>query len=220
MRLELTERLRCPVPHAPTPLIVVASETRDRDLVRGVAGCPVCRLEVPIREGHVRFDLAAAERDAPAAMPPVIPRDAPPDVERTIALLGLDTPEGAVPLTGIYASIAGPLAAATGVVAVVLSATPADAVAGASATAPVSAVTGALAALPFTDGTFRGAALDAALPMALVADAPRTVAVRGRLLAAVAVPPPAGLRELARDDREWVAAREAVPTVVGLTRRT
>ncbi len=102
----------------------------------------------------------------------------------------------------------------------VLSATPADAVAGASATAPVSAVTGALAALPFTDGTFRGAALDAALPMALVADAPRTVAVRGRLLAAVAVPPPAGLRELARDDREWVAAREAVPTVVGLTRRT
>lgn len=205
MRLELTERLRCPNAHVPTPLVVVAREKRDRDLREGYAGCPVCRLEARITAGHVQFEGVVS---APA----FAATGAAPELERVIALLGLSEPGGAVLLTGRYAALAESLAALTEASVVVMHAdTP-------PASDQVSAVLGALGAVPFTDGTFRGAALDDTTPAAIAADAVRTLALQGRVLAAAALTMPSGLKELARDDREWVAAREMTEAVVALRR--
>ena len=206
MRLDLAERLRCPAAHAATPLIVIARTTHARDLRDGFAGCPVCRLEARVTDGHVRFGGEATARDASGDGPA-------PELERVIALLGLAEPGGAVLLTGRYASLAAPLAVETGVAAIVLHAATLPA-----SSEAVAAVTGALERVPFGDAAFRGAALDAGLPAALLADAVRTVMVDGRVVADARVHAPTGLKELARDDREWVAARERVGAVVELRR--
>jgi hypothetical protein len=205
MRLELAERLRCPNAHLPTPLVVVSREKRDRDLREGVAGCPVCRLEARITGGHLRF-----EGDAPA--PAFTATGAAPELERVVALLGLAEPGGALLLTGRYAALAEPLAALIEATVVVMHA---DAP---SASDQVAAVLGALTRVPFTDATFRGAALDDGTPQALVEDAARTVVSQGRVLGAGNLPLPGGLKELARDDREWIAARVLVGPIVELKR--
>lgn len=211
MRLDLAERLRCPYGHAPTPLVVVARETRDRDLREGFVGCPVCRREARIIAGHVRFDGLASAPECAAT-------GAAPELERVIALLGLAEPEGAVLLTGRYAALAGALAAATGVSVIVMHSDAARASDGESG-ADVAAVHGSPAVVPFTDATFRGVALEAGLTPAFVVDAVRATAIGGRVLADISVAPPPGLKELARDDTEWVAAREAVGAIVELKRR-
>ena len=88
MRLELAERLRCPMPHSPSPLVVVARETVERDLRRGHVGCPVCYGEAEIDEGDVCF--------AGAGVPYVTPRlDDDAVVDRLMALLGLANVFGA-----------------------------------------------------------------------------------------------------------------------------
>lgn len=213
MRLDLVERLRCPHGHAPTPLIVVASRKRERELLEGVAGCPVCHREARIRAGHVGF-AAEVDDGYMAEESSIVGPWWAAELARTVALLGLAEPGGAVLLTGRYAPLAEELAAAVDTAVVVMGATGLP-----GATDRVAAVTGDLRTLPFTDGTFRAAAVDAWAPSSFFADAPRTVAVGGRLLAPAARAVPAGLKELARDDREWVAAREGTGAVVELRRR-
>ncbi|MBP7549124.1 MAG: hypothetical protein KA761_02490 [Gemmatimonadaceae bacterium] len=214
MRLDLAERLRCPGAHAPTPLIVLARETRDRELRAGFAGCPVCHMEVPFVEGQLRFTASPPAADVGEGSAGDAATTAPlPDLERVIPLLGLGDPSGTVLLAGRYAALAAPLAAATGVSAIVLHGDPAP-----PADDLVCAVLGAPATIPFTDGTFRGAAIDASLPSALLADLPRVIVNGGRVVAAASVVAPPGLDELARDDREWVAAREVTGAMVELGR--
>lgn len=194
MRLELAERLRCPRPHTPTPLIIVAQRAVERELIEGVAGCPVCRLEARIEDGHLRFP------EAPADPSPV----AAPDAERAlrvIALLGLAEPGGAVLLTGAYAAYAGAIVRLVDVRAVVFGAA-AERVDG------VSAVHLPDPALPFTDGTFRAAALAADTSMPIVLDAVRCVTPGGRVLGARPLERPESVRELARDELEWVGEAE------------
>ncbi len=214
MRLDLVERLRCPNGHAPTPLIVVASLKRERELLEGVAGCPVCRLEARITGGHVRFEGAArATATNVTATGLAAPAAPAPELERVVALLGLSEPGGAVLLTGRYAALAEALAALTEAAVIVMHA------AAPPASERVSAVLGAPGTVPFIDATFRAAALDQATPPVIVEDVVRTVALQGRVLASVGLTPPHGLEELARDDREWVAARVGSGAVVELKRR-
>lgn len=213
MHLALTERLRCPYGHAPTPLIVVATRKRERELLEGVTGCPVCYREARIEAGHLRF----AEAETAGVMAEESSLVGPwwaAELERTVALLGLAEPGGAVLLTGRYAPLADQLAAAVDTAVVVMNAVELP-----GATDRVAAVTGDTPTLPFTDGTFRAAAVDAWARSTVFADAPRTVTVGGRLLAPAARGVPAGLKELARDDREWVAAREGRGALVELSRR-
>jgi len=218
MRLELAERLRCPAAHVPTPLIVVAQRSAERELVTAMLGCPVCRLEGRIVDGDVRFDAPAA--DHRTAGSPAEARERagpPPELDRVFALLGLSEPGGAVLLTGRYAALAGPLAALAEVSVVAMHGAPAD-----RAVSPadgVAAVHGSPAAVPFIDATFRAVALDDDLPPPFAADAVRATAIAGRVLARATVPAPLGLKELARDDTEWVAARESVGAIVELKRR-
>ena len=213
MRLELAERLRCPGAHASTPLIVVAQETQDRVLRRAIVGCAVCGLEARITAGALTFpdglvvagaagapaaDLgrAAAADDVPAGA--AVPADVDAAaLERLVALLHLDAPGGAVLLAGGYARFAAALEASHDVHAVVLT----------SARDTRDDPRDGTPSIPFTDATFRAAAVEV-MPPALLGDLPRVITPGGRIVAVVGTEPPAGARILARDDREWVAERE------------
>lgn len=223
MRLDLVERLRCPQDHAPTPLVVVARVKQGNDLREGLAGCMLCRLEARIRDGDLHFASAlpgTAGGDGALSAPTLArsiatadPAAPPPDMERVIALLGLAEPGGAVLLTGRYSQLADALKACVEVAVVAMGATPAP-----TSRELVASVVGLRERVPFTDGTFRAAALDADASSAFVRDAVRAVTVGGRVLAAASLPAPPSLRELARDAIEWVAQREADVAPVTLRR--
>ena len=199
MRLEVAERMRCPRPHVPTPLIVVAHRTIDRELVEGVAGCPVCHLEAQVVDGLVWFPSADARPVAAATSATSATTSATTTaVERLVALLGLAEPGGTVLLTGRYAALAPALTRLADVDALLLNA----------AAAGASSVIVAESVVPFTDGTFRAAALDAEVSLPVALDAVRTVAEGGRIVGALPLERPSTVRELARDAEEWVGERE------------
>ncbi len=217
MRLELAERLVCPAPHDRTPLIVVAEATADRDLLRGTAGCMRCYREARIVQGSLEFAMPTSAADANASAEGAV--DAGADaadvealLERLVVLLGISEPGMSVLLSAHYASAAPLLAARHDALVAVLDA------AGAS-TLGVGHVRGAGDVVPFSDGTFAGAALGADVSQAQLHDAQRVVRVGGRLLAAVALPLPLGVRELARDATVWVGEVEASASPVMPLRR-
>ena len=200
MRLELAERLRCPGAHAPTPLIVVAQETRERVLRRAIVGCAVCGLEARIVAGALTFPdglVVAGAEGAPAA--DLGGGAAPAEVdaaalERLVAVLHLDAPGGAGLLAGGYARFAAALEASHDVHVVVL----------ASAHDTRDDPRDGTPSIPFTDATFRAAAVEV-MPPTLLGDLPRVVTPGGRIVAVAGTEPPAGARVLARDEQEWVA---------------
>lgn len=195
MRLDLVERLRCPGAHAPTPLIVLATEKRDRDLVQGEAGCPVCHLRARIVAGDVLFADAShaprvrsSEADDRAAL------------DRLEALLGLSEPGARVLLTGRYTRLAAALAHDVDAVVIALNA-------GSAASDGCATVHLSADAVPFTDATFNAVALDAELPAMTVSDALRTLTLGGRVLGRLPLERPADVKELARDSEEWVGEK-------------
>ncbi len=116
-------------------------------------------------------------------------------------------------LTGRYAALAAAVSEMVDVHVVVLNAEP---VRGAG----VSVVHLPEPVVPFSDNTFRAAALDHDTSMPVLLDTVRALQVGGRLLAVLPLERPFGIRELARDATEWVGEREAGPTgVVRITRR-
>lgn len=212
MRLEIAERLRCPRLHTPTALVLVAERVVERELVAGVAGCPVCLNEARIRNGDVWFAGATEPHDKVKEATTVDARAEREALDRLIALLMLGEPGGAVLLTGAYARFASPLAAELDVAVVVMEA---ESVMGPA----VCAVHLSEFAVPFSDGTFRAAALDRSLSDELAADAVRATAVGGRVVGALALALPPHVSEVARDQREWLAEREAGPGGVVRIRR-
>lgn len=206
MRLELAERLRCPGAHAPTPLIVVAQETHDRVLHRAIVGCAVCGFEARIASGVLTLPSGFAVRRADDGVDPTADVADVADVERLAALLHLDAPGGAILLAGGYARFGAPLASGYGVQAIAL--------------VPPAVTRGAAPAIPFTDATFRAAAVEG-LPDASLAELARVIAPGGRIVAPTTVELPVGVSLLARDAREWVAASDGAGQggVVALKRR-
>jgi len=215
MRLEIAERLRCPRSHVATPLVLVASRVVERELVEGAAGCPVCFAEAHIRGGDVWFDDAGpADSSASGTIvsPEIDPRSARESLDRLMAQLLLGEPGGAVLLTGRFGLFAAPLARELDVAVVVINAVTA-------ARLGVSVVALRAQSVPFSDHTFRAAALDGGLTPEFAADAARSVTVGGRILGALPLALPPLARELARDHVEWLAEREAGPGGVVRIRR-
>lgn len=204
--------MRCPAAHAPAPLVVVARRTVERELVEGFAGCPVCHLEATVKGGDVVFPGAEGAEDAPRTSSSGSSADASAARDRLVALLGLAEEGGAVLLTGRYVPLAAALRAVVDVAVICLN------VKGPAAEG-VSAVHLATPGVPFADATFRGAALDPALDAETVQDALRTVLVGGRVLGAHPLPILSMLKELARDDQEWLGERQAGPSGVIPLRR-
>lgn len=102
MFLELAEYLRCPADHAEEPLIVATGAMKERAIVFGTIGCPVCHAEFVIVNRIARFDGPVR----PAPPPP----DDLPAADAVQALLGLGSPGGYVVLLGSAARLAQGLA--------------------------------------------------------------------------------------------------------------
>jgi hypothetical protein len=197
MRLELSERLICPSSHERTPLIVMALETRERDLVRGTAGCMTCHRNAAIAQGDVVFDTSVVASNDASTLPESSA------IDRLEAQLGLSEPGARVLLSGRYAQFAAALAQRVDALVVVLNA-PVPRAAG------VGGVYLAEPVVPFSDATFNAAAVDQGVSAAQLADVVRTLQRGGRLVATLPMELPDGVRELARDATEWVGTRDDV----------
>ena len=218
MRLEIAERLQCPRAHAPTPLVVIAQRKDDRGILEGVAGCPVCRTEATITRAEIRFegvasvDSVSSDADSSRATADAAARhhEATIDLDRLAALLGLAEPGGAVLLCGRYGAVAAALAAACEVLVVITEPWPI------TSGDVVRAIAGD--AICFTDGTFRAMALDTGRPPSFVQAALRSAAAGARVVGPAALDRPADVKELARDEREWVGVMERTGPLVSLAR--
>lgn len=212
MFVELIDHLRCPRPHAETWLVMKADETRDRHVLRGSLGCPICMQQFRVEDGMVFFDDAAMGDLPPAE---AIPGDDAWPL-RLAAFLGLADAGGAVGLHGEWVRYG--LALADVVERV-------EPLAIAPAFRPPahlsSIVPPAEGPLPLATASLRAVALDRHAPAALLAEAARVVRQGGRLLARSGSPIPPGVKELARDAEWWVGEREAgvMSGVVGIGRR-
>jgi hypothetical protein len=207
MRLELAERLICPAAHEATPLIVLAQETRERDLRTAQLGCMLCRRAGELRDGSVR--LGSRDTQPRVEPPHVVSDDA---LLRLAALLGLDESHALVLLGGRYASFASPLAEAHDAIMAVIDVT------GASPLG-VGYIEVTEHCVPFSSGTFNAAALDGSMSANTLADTIRCVRVGGRVVGDASVSVPHGVRELARDAAGWVGEVEAAASPVIPLRR-
>lgn len=194
MFIELVDALRCPSPHEESWLVVSADRMVARHIVDGTLGCPVCRAEYPIRSGVVDF-----RRGATVPMSPSVPADAGQAI-RLAAFLDLSDALGFAVLVGQQGSHALILRGEVETPLVLVD--PPEGVEG----EPGISVIRCDGELPLAAGAARGVAIDAG-SAALAASAVRATRVKGRVVAPVTVPVPAGVRELARDDREWVGER-------------
>lgn len=213
MRVELAEILRCPAAHDASSLITLASARERGVLIEGVLGCPHCGAEYALTDGAVNFadprgvpHPQRAGSDADAAM-------------RLAALLRLEyaaVPVMHVALLGDYARAACAIARLVPVHVISINATVVEYdLVDTLWVSPAQQ-------LPFADDALVGAACDT-IHVPLLADVTRVVRPGGRVMAPISVPVPAGCRELARDEREWVAevvARPHTSPLTPLRRRT
>lgn len=214
MYVELIDALRCPRPHADTWLVAAAAETRDRCVVRGTLGCPVCRAEFPVTEGVAAFDQAPGPAREPLGTSAAgAAAGSDDEAVRLAALLGLTSPGGIVAVGGAWGAVVDALLQVADVRVLVVEPLHAHV-----PREPVGALRGAW--LPVAAASLRGVALDhaTAAPERLAA---AVIALRpgGRLVAPAGTPVPSGARELARDERHWVAERAAPAGAVVPLRR-
>ena len=203
MFVELIEHLRCPAAHEPSALVAAASRSANRHILDGTLGCPTCGAEYPVRDGIAHLGraprLAAEEASLERAM-------------RIAAFLELTDARGFAVLSGRWCAHTQALAQIVETPIVLVN--PAEGVVldGASAVLETDRQ------LPVAEGSVRALALDAD---ALDTDAVRAVRAGGRVLGVAQLTLPDGLREIARDAREWIAERwggDAAPRFVELKR--
>ena len=214
MFIELVESLRCVRPHEFSWLVATTTEMVERHIVRGVLGCPACRAEYPIVDAVADF---TAEGHVPASPRSVVsPAARPDDVLRAAALLDLESPGGFVVLAGAWGAAAPPLATLLdGGVHLLAIDPPSVLPSGRGVSVALSPDI-----LPVRAEASRGIALDAAhAAPAFVAAAAAALRPNGRLVAPAAVPVPAGVVELARDERQWVGRKESAGALVRLAGR-
>lgn len=204
MHIEVVDALRCIEPHDETWLVASVDAWHGRQIRTGTLGCPVCRATYPVVNGVADFtgaatvpvDGAAADASAPDAEAAM----------RLAALLDLREAGGIVVLAGRHGALVDALEAMTAAHYVVL-------------LAPTEAWLGPGSALrvrervPFASASVRAAAIDGALadPDRLGQIA-RVIRPAGRLVAPASAPVPDEIRELARDDRDWVGERQVGAT--------
>jgi len=231
MHVDLVEALRCPRGHEESWLVAATDVVTERRIIRGTIGCPVCGAEWRIEEGELDFDAAVQMPSAAssAALPVRQPLSqnpagatvatAQPDTPtleasalRMAALLDLRDTTGAVVLFGEAARVADALASLTGVLVLAVNAPP--------GVGTRHSRLRVLRALPLGVGTVRGGALDHAhASTSWMSSVVRAVQQSGRIIAPAVVPVPDDVRELARDEDEWVGeARVAASGLIPLRR--
>jgi len=199
MYLELVDSLRCVRPHEDSWLVARADEMEGRHIVRGELGCPICAARYQVRAGVVDF---AAGTSRPRAV------GAEQDLAlRAAALLGLAEPGGIVVLAGEWSACANELLALTdGVQLLALDYARGLESGGALSLALIGDV------IPLAAQSARGIALDLEHSTgSQLAGAALALVPGGRLIGPASAPVPPMLQELARDERNWVAAKSASP---------
>jgi len=222
MFIEFVDSLRCTRPHEESWLVAAADRMEGRSIVQGTLGCPVCGAQYPIRDGVADFRAPGAE---PASGSSALAVDAPPvrdddgQAMRAAALLGLADAGGTAALAGSWGAVASAVLAIAPVHLLLV-----DPPFRARAEDGLSVLRTDGGVLPLAAACLRGAALDerTAGDRAAVDSAVRALRAGGRLVAPAATPVPAGVTELARDVRDWVAERHAplsAPVPLGRSKR-
>lgn len=208
MLLALTDHLRCTGAHEESSLVARADVVEMRRMIAGVLGCPVCHVERRVA-GAVLY-WSAGESPLPASAEVDVAGE---ELLRLAALIGLAESTSPFVLCGTRGLAAAGLGGIVEAPLVLLD--PPDDRAAALATV----IRGA-PRVPLVPRSVRGVALDGvwATDGDRLASTVTALALRGRLVAPALTPMPAGVREIARDAREWVAERDA--DVVGLRRAT
>lgn len=220
MFIELVDTLRCLNDHEESWLVAAVVRFEGRYIDQGSLGCPVCRAEYHIERGAADFRGPGGSGQAPEDRGHLDESgrslvDQADEVLRIRALLDLSEAGGTIALAGQAAALASAIEDQADVN--VLAVNP-----GAAAEHRAGRSTLLVRdRIPLARGSLRGAVIgeDQATP-AMVSGLASALRVGGRLVAPVAAPLPFGVEELARDDRQWVAAkRDAVSAPVTLTVR-
>ena len=207
MHVDAIQYLICPGSHSPAALVASAWEQKDRRIVRGALGCPECGAEYPISGGVADFRTPTPPAGGAAPAGPVSARaDAPNEAAafRLAAQLDLTQPERRLLLFGDYAGLAPALSVMFDAqcFAVGVERGLEGEVAG------LASVMRMGPSLPFAQASLHGVAIDDRhVALMGLTQASAILRPHGRLVAPAGASVAAGLTELARDEREWVAAR-------------
>lgn len=214
MHVDLIDRLRCPNEHTDTWLVAAASRTAQRQLIEATLGCHECGAEFELRDGELWFGARVESQPM---------RVSADEAMRAAALLKLEE-RGLYVLEGGWGSLAAALQQVLDVDLILVD-PPAEVSARAAAAAAASGggedvvgkctLRGVGDRWPIASASLHGIAIDRAT-RACLADALRILRSGGRLIAPANAAVPSGARELARDDRHWVA--EKVGDVIPLAR--
>jgi uncharacterized protein YbaR (Trm112 family) len=202
--IELIDTLRCPRPHEESWLVLSTLVIEARHVREGTLGCPVCKSEYPIHDGvvdlRVRDGRELADR-LPSALTGTLV-----DADHLAAMMNLADPNGFAVLVGRWGERADALLESNGCPPLMLVDPPER-----ISMQPGLSGVRCGAELPLAVGAARAIAIDTT-DATRVRSAARATRVGGRIVAPVATPVPDGVRELARDERVWVGARETMPS--------
>lgn len=199
MLRDLLDALRCPRDHEESWLVAMVHHADGPLLREADLACPVCGAEFPVRGGVASFtvmDRPTLHTHEPGATPT-------DDVGalRLAAQLGVTGGMLPILLAGRCATAGAALAEYVDVPQIWVNGAPE-----AAERPPLLSRVEVGERLPLGVGTLAAAAVDAAhATPALLAGLVRAVRQGGRIVAPAGTECPAGVRELARDDREWVA---------------
>lgn len=204
MFIELIDALRCPADHPPSNLVAALDQIEDRNVIRGMLGCPVCRSEFQIRDG----DLWMVTNAMPAA--PTRAKHPDDDALRLAASLDLRSETGFAILRGAWCALAQPIVEISPTHLVLLD-PPLNTPRGVG-----RSIIHAGGTVPFAPRTSIAAAVDddeRAYALSLTVQPP------GRVVGPIDVPLPRDVNELVRDERWWVGEKENATAPITLGRR-
>lgn len=222
MHLELVELLRCPNDHASSVLVAAADVVENRYVVEGLLGCPECLSEYQVRSGVTHFVEAVASNGARAESSVGVDHDT---AMRLAAQLGISAGRTVFALVGYEIEMARAMREIVAARLLVFNAPRSMSNRGEniSTDALVAPLGVALCGdvLPLVARKFDGIAIAQSHDsVTLLNQAVTALRPGARLVAPVSAAVPAGVRELVRDDRVWVAEKENQPTApIPLIRR-
>jgi uncharacterized protein YbaR (Trm112 family) len=206
------ELLRCPVAHEESALVASTTRQVERRILEGALGCPVCGAEYPITHGVADFKRSPASEADNDAIGPAPNEEA---IVRLAAQLDLTEQGRVVLLAGNYAALAPALCVTFDPLLIVVGVTEASE----QHLAEHASVMRIATTVPLARSALHGAAIDARNISRLgLEQVSSLLRPRGRLVAPTASALPSDVRELARDEFEWVATRSADSGVIGLKR--
>ncbi len=191
MQRDLLDSLRCPGSHDESWLVAIVAVAVGADLIDAALACPVCGAEYRIEDGTARF--------GDVTVPEVEPWATDDQLLRLAALLGVSESQQPIALVGQYAGSSESLASLVACPQLLVNARCGRHAVDASRLV----VDGRL---PLGVDSLAAVAVDRAnASVSMLDSAARALRLGGRLVAPVNAPIPADMRELARDDTEWVA---------------